>query len=229
MRCICIAAVLAASGVAVTAHASIAFSFADPIPGRQLHNTMNGGGAGVGLLSYDTSVPIAFLVDGTDDGFGPVTFAGARMEMNMTLGAAASIAGITLAPVAGTFTIYTMESEVRMDILTGTASAGSFVRISNTNSMLFSDPDFVYTAGAALAALMAPGSTFSAPSEAVFTLTDIAAVGGGSFIGPRGVFQSFDANTSFSGNTNVVPTPAGSLALALTGLAAVRRQRRREV
>ena len=32
--------------------------FADPIPGRQLHNEMNGGGAGIGLLTYDTSAPL---------------------------------------------------------------------------------------------------------------------------------------------------------------------------
>ncbi len=218
-------ALLAAVGVTAAANAGVAFSFADPIPGRQLHNEMNGAGAGIGLLTYDTSAVLAFLVDGTDEGFGPVVFGNARMEMNMTLGAASSFAGVTLAPVAGSFTIYSMASGSRVDILTGTASAGSFVRISNTNSLLFSDPDFEYTAGAALSALMAPGSSFADPSEAVFTLTDVAAVGGGSFIGPGGVFKSFDSNASFTGNTTVVPAPAASLALGLTAIGAIRRRR----
>lgn len=225
MRLITKTALLAAVGITAAANAQLAFSFADPIPGRQLHNEMNGGGAGIGLLTYDTSAPITFLVDGTNEGFGPVSFVNAHMEMSMTLGAASTFGGVTLAPVSGTFTIFHFVDEARENILTGTASAGSFVRISNTNSMLFSDPDFVYTAGAALAALMAPGSSFSDPSEAVFTLTDVAAVGGGSFIGPGGVFKSFDANASFTGNTTVVPAPAASLALALTAAGAIRRRR----
>ena len=175
MRLITKIALLSAVGITAAANASVAFSFADPIPGRQLHNEMNGGGAGIGLLTYDSTAPITFLVDGTDEGFGPVTFTNARMEMSMTLGAASSFGGVTLAPVAGTFTIYQGSGDSRVNVLTGAASAGSFVRISNTNSLLFSDPDFVYTAGAALTALMAPGSSFADPSEAVFTLTDVAA------------------------------------------------------
>ena len=225
MRLITKIALLTAVGITAAANAQIAFSFADPIPGRQLHNEMNGGGAGIGLLTYDTSAPITFLVDGTNEGFGPVTFADARMEMSMTLGAASTFSGVTLAPVSGTFTIYQGVGDSRVNILTGTASAGSFVRISNTNSMLFSDPDFDYTAGAALTALMAPGSTFADPSEAVFTLTDVAAVGGGSFIGPGGVFKSFDANASFTGNTTVVPAPAASLAMGLIAIGGLRRRR----
>ncbi len=225
MRLITKMALLTALGMTAAANAQIAFSFADPIPGRQLHNEMNGGGAGIGLLTYDTTAPITFLVDGTNEGFGPVTFTDARMEMLMTLGVASSAGGVTLAPVAGTFTIYQGSGDDRVNILTGTASAGSFVRISNTNSMLFSDPDFVYSAGAALAALMAPGRTFAGPSEAVFTLTDVAALGGGSFIGPGGVFKSFDSNASFTGNTAVVPAPAASLAMALTAVGAIRRRR----
>jgi hypothetical protein len=135
---------------------------------------------------------------------------------------------VTVAPVAGSFTIYRMiGGEVRQDILTGTASAGSFVRISNTNSMLFSDPDFVYTAGAALTNIMPQGMTFASPSEAVFTLTDVAVSGPGpaNFIGPGGVFRSFDANASFTGNTATIPAPGASVALALSGLAAARRRR----
>ena len=228
MRSMTICAVLAAAAVVATAQASVSFSFADPVPGRQLHNVSNGAGAGVGALSYDTSAILTFLVDGSEEGFGAVTFTDAHMELSMSLGAATTLGTVTVAPVSGSFTIYRMiGGEVRQNILTGTASAGSFVRISNTNSMLFSDPDFVYSAGAALTAIMPEGMTFASPSEAVFTLTDVAVSGAGpaSFIGPGGVFRNFDANASFTGNTATIPAPGASVALALSGLAAARRRR----
>lgn len=221
-----VVAALAAAAVAGSASASITFSFADPIPGRQLRNQANGAGVGVGLLTYDTTAPITFLVDGTDEGLSQWTWSNARMEMNLALGAATTFAGVTVAPVQGTFTIYDFTGSVRNDILTGTAAAGTFVRISNTNSILFSDPDFTYTAGPALAALLPSGVSFVNPTEGSFSVTDVSvAEGGGHFIGPGGVFRTFTANSSFSGNTALIPSP-GALALAATsGMIALRRRR----
>ena len=106
--------------------------------------------------------------------------------------------------------------------LDGVASAGTLVRISDTNAILFSNPNFTYTAGPALTAITGP-LVFSDPTEAVFTLTSIVAEGGGFFINPDGSFKTFDANSSFSGNT--VPTPGALLMAGLGGLCLARRRR----
>jgi hypothetical protein len=224
MRTICTLAALAGLAVVSTAQAGIAMSFADPIPGRQLHNVQNGAGLGVGQLSYDQNAVISLLIDGTDEGFGQVTFSNARMEMNLALGTAVTFGGVTQAPVIGTFTIYDMTAG-RVDIVTGVASLGTYVRVGNTNSLLFSDPNFSYLPGPALSALMAPGRTFTSPTEGVFTLTSILADGGGSFINPDGSFRTFDANASFSGNTEVVPAPGVMALMGLGTLCMARRKR----
>lgn len=217
-------AALAGLALSSAAHAGIAMSFADPIPGRQLHNTENGAAPGVGRMTYDQTAVLAFYIDGTAEGFGEVTFGNARMEMDLAIGAAVTFGGVTQAPVTGTFTVYDA-TDGRVDIITGVAQLGTYVRVGNTNSLLFSDPNFVYLPGPALTALMAPGRVFTNPTEGVFTLTSIAAVGGGNFLNPDGTFRTFDANASYSGNTEVIPTP-GALALAgLGALCLVRRKR----
>lgn len=216
------AAALTLAG-ASAANAGIAMSFADPIPGRQLHSQENGAGAGVALLTYDQNAVISFLFDASEMGAGQTVFANARMEMNLALGAATTNLGVTTAPVTGSFTIYDMSSASRVDIITGTAQLGSYVRIGNTNSLLFSDPDFEYTAGPALAGILPSGSVFADPTEGVFTLTAITPT---SFMNPNGTFKTFDANASFTGNAEVVPAP-GALALAGLGtLTLIRRKRR---
>ncbi|CAG1008462.1 hypothetical protein PHYC_03569 [Phycisphaerales bacterium] len=223
MRKSVVIAALAGLGLAAAAQAGVAMSFADPIPGRQMHNQANGSGPGIGFLTYDMAAPIQFLFDGSEDGLPNHVFLNARMEMQMSIGAATTVGGITTAPVSGFFKILDASSETPTEIITGIADAGTFVRISNTNSILFSDPNFSYTPGAALLAVTGPIS-FIDPSEAVFTLTSVVAEGGGSFINPDGTFRTFDANASFTGNTESVPTPG---ALALSGLGALCLARRR--
>jgi MYXO-CTERM domain-containing protein len=220
-------ALLVAGGVlalASAANASIAFSFADPIPGRQVSNLSNGGGVGIGRLSYDTAVPITFLIDGVEEGLGTATFTNARLRVDLTLGAAISIGGIVIAPVGGTFTIFDATSG--LDIVTGSSNLGSFVRVTGTNSIQFSTADgFAYSAGPALQSFLGPGLVLTADQEAVFTLTDIVTASGAPFIGPGGVFRDFQANASFSGTSNVVPTPGATALVGLAGLAAFRRRR----
>lgn len=217
---LCVAAVAGSASAGV-----ITFSFADPVPGRQLSAVANGAGPGVAALSYNTDT-INLLIDGSAEGFGALSFANARMELNMSLGSAVTIGGITVAPVAGFFTIYDFTGNVRTDIITGTSQAGSFVRVLGTNSLQFSTPDgFTYAAGPALTALLAPGRVLAAYQEGSFSLTDVQAAGGGNFIGPGGVFRDFTANTSYSGNTDVIPAP-GALALAGLGCLVATRRRR---
>lgn len=216
---------IAAAGtlaLASAAQAGVSFSFADPSGGRQLSNTAGMGTGGSGMLMYDTAAPLTLIVDGATSGLGATTFA-ARLEMNLNLGQAASVGGVTLAPVTGSFTLYTLASGSRSNLLTGTASSGSYVRVGATNSILFSDPGFSYSAGPALAPFL--GNLTLAPGfEGVFTVTDVD-TGGGSLINPNGSFSNFTGNASFSGTAQVIPSP-GVIALLGLGTALVARRRR---
>lgn len=224
MRTLTTTAALAACALAAHAHAGIAMSFADPVGGRQWHNEANGAGVGVGLMTYDMTASLSFLFDGSEDSLPTHVFADAHMELAMSIGSATTVGGITTAPVSGYFKIYAGAMLPENLILAGIADAGSYVRISNTSSVLFSDPTFSYVAGPALEAITGP-LVFTAPAEAVFTLTSILPVGGGSFLNTDGSFKTFDANASFSGNTQAVPAP-GAIVLALAGGVLVARRRR---
>lgn len=222
-------AALAASALMTSAHAGLAFSFSDPVPGKQLFNTQaNQAGPGTGILSYDSSVPIGFFVDGsTEPNAFTHLWSNARMEMSMTLYAGSTVGGIFSAPVVGYFRIFDATSG--LDILRGDASGGTFLRVSGTSSILLSsDSGFNYTFGAQLlSTLAATGNGGRLPTDAqegVFTLTDAVATGGGSLIGAGGVVRSFEANASFSGNAATTPAPGALALLALSGLAGRRRR-----
>ncbi|MCC6426619.1 MAG: hypothetical protein IT435_07335 [Phycisphaerales bacterium] len=206
------------------AQASIAFSFADPAGGRQMSNVKDGAGAGIGLMTYDTTAALTFIVDGSDESLGSLTFTNARMELRFEMSPAVTLAGITTAPVAGGFRIY--NADTGNDILTGASRDGAYVRIAGTNSILFSTPDgFTYAAGPDLTSWLPSGETLAPDQEAVFTLTDVLVAGGGSMFAAGGVFKDFTANASFSGNSQLVPAP-GALALAGIGGVLVARRRR---
>jgi len=207
------------------AQGSIAFSFADPIGGRQLTNIANGGGPGIGRLSYSATTPIVFIIDAGVE--GTTSYPNARLEFNnMDLGAAQTISIFTMAPVTGSFTVYDLTGGIRTNIVTGTANqAGAFMRVGDTSSMMFSSGNgFFYTAGPALVPLMG-GLALGGLQEATFTITDILTQGGLPVIGAGGVFNDFVANTSYSGNTGTVPAP-GSLALMVLGAGMSFRRRR---
>ncbi len=216
---------IAGLGLAAAAQGSVTMSFADPIPGRQLHNQVNGVAQGVGLMTYDSTAPLRFLFDGLEDSLPSNVFLNARMEMNFSIGTSSTVNGVTTAPVLGFFRIFDASTPSMLDIVTGVATAGTYVRISNTNAILFSDPNFTYIPGPALLAITGP-MVFTNPTEGVFTLTSVIAEGGDGFFNPDGSFRSFDANASFTGNTeSAVPTP-GALALAAASLLCLGMRRR---
>ena len=227
------AAIAALSSVclAAAANAGLAFSFSDPIPGRQLTNLQaNQAGAGTGVMSYDQFAALTLLVDGStaDNPFDHV-FSNARMEMSMTIYTGSTVGGVFSAPVAGFFRIF--DATTGADIVRGDATGGAFLRVSGTSSLLLSsDSGFSYTFGAALqSVLSATGNGGIAPldpQEAVFTITDALASGGGSIIGAGGVVRSFTANASYSGNTvtTAVPAPGAAALIGLAGLVARRRR-----
>ncbi|CAN5836432.1 hypothetical protein BH11PLA1_BH11PLA1_18560 [soil metagenome] len=217
---------------ASAAHADLAFSFADPVGGRQLTNTQNNaGGAGTGQLTYDQTAILAFLVDGSTEPLPfSFTFPNARMEMSVIIGTATVAGGITSAPVLlnSFFRIY--DQTTGNTIIRGDATGGAFIRFGGTSSILLSDiSGFAYTFGAGLQALLQPGRVATNPQEATFTVTDISTtrVQGipAPLVGPNGVISGFQANTSFSGNAAVVPTPGAMALLGIGGILAGRRRR----
>lgn len=220
--------VRAVSGIAAlvlgaAAQADITFSFADPSGGQQVTATANGGGAGVTRVTYDTSAPITFIVDTGAE--GGTTFTNARVEFtNFDVGAAVVINNMTFAPVSGTFTFYDFTGGVRTDILRGQSTTGAFVRVGIANAFMFSSANgFLYTAGAALLPVLG-AQNLMGQQDAVFSLTNINVQGGGPLIGANGAFNSFTADTSYSGSSQV-PAP-GSIAILMTAAAASFRRRR---
>ncbi len=214
--------------LAAAANASVTFQFADPTGGNQVTHVANGAGAGLGLMTYDTSANIDFFVDGSGSGLGSPSFLGAHLEINFVLGAGTVLgSGDIIIPVTGTFTIYQGSGMSRVDILTGTtlpSGSGAFFQVGSTQAILFSDPEgFAYTAGPALTPSLA-GNSLVDPQEAVFTITDLNLTSAASLLGAGGVVNSFTANTSFSGNANI-PTPGAMALVGLGGLVAVRRRR----
>ncbi len=212
---------------AAAALGSIAFSFADPAGGRQLTNTQGAGGdPTTGLISYDSAIPIDFIVDGTDDGLGSQTFS-AFLEMDLQIGTAAEIApGIFQASIVGAFSIFTAGDG---DILSGEFNDGNFLTLNSAGVIGGTNTaplPFQYFPGPVLEDFLGDDKSLGQLAEAVFTLTDITPAARGGLIGPKGVISGFSANASFSGVANVIPTPGAGLLVAcgLSG-AALRRRR----
>ena len=223
--------ILATLALSAAAQAGLAFSFSDPVPGRQLsHLQADQAGAGTGVMSYDQFATLAFYVDGSSQ-TNPFDhlFTNARMEMSMTIYTGSTTGGVFSAPVAGFFRIF--DATTGADIVRGDATGGAFLRVAGTSSLLLSsDSGFTYTFGSALQNLLNSSGNGGLgpvnPQEAVFTITDALAAGGGSIIGAGGVVRSFSANASYSGNveTAAVPAPGAAALIGLAGLAARRRR-----
>ena len=142
-RIFCLAAPLA---LAAAANAGLAFSFSDPVPGRQLTNVQgNQYGAGTGQMSYDQFANLSLLVDGSGES-NPFThvFSNARMEMSMAIYTGSTAGGVFSAAVQGFFRIF--DATTGLDIVRGDATSGAFLRVAGTSSLLLSsDTGFTYT------------------------------------------------------------------------------------
>jgi MYXO-CTERM domain-containing protein len=223
---------LASVALAGIANAGLAFSFSDPVPGRQLTNVQgNQYGLGTGHMSYDQFATLALFVDGSSEA-NPFThmFSNARMEMSMAIYTGSTVGGVFSAATQGFFRIY--DATTGEDIVRGDATSGAFLRVAGTSSLLLSsDSGFTYTFGAALQAALASSGNAGQlpvdPQEAVFTITDaITSTGSTSIIGAGGAVKSFTANASYSGNVETAAVPAPGTA-ALVGLAGLVTRRRR--
>lgn len=223
-----IVAVCGLAAVSATHAGVITFTFTPPASGGTLTNVANGASVNTGLMAFDQNAALNFTIDGTEEGFGVVNYPNARMEMLMTLSPAVDLGeGLFRASVTGTFTIYDYSGNVRNDLLIGTVSGGSFLRFGSTHTILLnSNLGFAYSAGPGLAALLPAGRTLSGAQDAAFALTNVQTFDGNpDVIGAGGVFESFTANTAFTGSSSVIPTP-GTIVLGMCGgILALRRRR----
>jgi hypothetical protein len=206
----------------------ISFSFSPPTSGGTMTNIANAGGVDTGLLVFNQNAPLNFSVDGTNEGFGVVNFPNARLSMSMALSPAQDLGGgLFTAALQGTFAIYDFTGGTRSDIIVGTVSGGTFLHFAESNVILLnSNTGLSYSAGPRLSALLAPGRTLAAPQDGTFALSNVRnSTGGTEILGPGGVFQTFFANTAFTGSSNVIPTPGAIVLAAAGGLVVTRRRR----
>lgn len=220
-----ILAALVLSSLAGVAAANVSFAFGDPAHGRQVTNSVVNNVST--NLSYNQNFIIPFIIDGQELANPFKTTVNARVIMDLNVGTGLSVAGVYQAPVTGNFRIVDAVSGALL--LRGDAGNGTFIRVGNTSSALFSDTNgFSYTKGAGLEAILAAngnaGLPVLNPQEGVFTMTQVTTTGGLPVIGSNGRLNPFTANASFSGNF-AVPTP-GAAALAGLGLIAAGRRRR---
>ncbi|MCE2966609.1 MAG: hypothetical protein ACK5WB_10055 [Phycisphaerales bacterium] len=224
MRSLAVSA-LALLSSAGAASADLSFTFSDATPG-EITNTTNGTSPGVGRLTYNSSAVLNFIVNGATEPTPFLTaFPNARMELDMAIGTASSFMGVVSAPLSGFFRIY--NADTGNDILRGDAGSGAFVRFGSSNALLFSDPvGLVYTFGADLIALLAPGRVPTSPvQDGVFTLTNVRAPSGAPLNIGAGMVPSFTADTAFTGSVTIIPTPGAAALMAIGGLVATRRRR----
>jgi uncharacterized protein (TIGR03382 family) len=217
-------AALVLSSLAGVAAANVSFAFGDPAHGRQVTNTVVNNVST--NLSYNNNFIVPFIIDGQELANPFKTTVNARVLMDLNVGTGLSVAGVYQAPVTGNFQI--VDAATGALLLRADAGNGTFLRVGNTSSVLFSDTNgFAYTKGAGLEAILAAngnaGLPVLNPQEGVFTMTQIT-TGGLPVIGANGRLNAFTANASFSGNF-AIPTP-GAAALAGLGLIAAGRRRR---
>jgi hypothetical protein len=217
---------------ALSADASVFFSFADPGPGRELQHIANDVSPGVGSLVYDTEASLDFLVDASESGLGVATFSNVRLEMNLSLGTATqAVPGLWVAPVIGSFTFYTFDQSaerVRVDLLHGANVDGNLINtvLGSTGSWAFgatSDSGFSWTALNDLADFLGAGFFLAGYADMAMTVTGTQS--DGPIVDEQGVFKNFVANLSFSGTATVIPAPSTLGVISIAGLAFCRRRR----
>lgn len=210
-----------ACALGAASNAAISFTFHDPAGQRELTYTSAGAGSNV---SYSTAIPVALIVDGSDEGMGVLTY-NTSLTMNITVGTAGPLAGVpggTFASMSGEFIF--RDFATTDELLRGTFTSGGMVGLSSAGALLTSNANGLsYTAsGALLNALTLAGvGQLFGDFDASFTITDASP---GITIGGDSYFASFTANTAFTG-TATVPAPGAFALVAGAGLCVLRRRR----
>lgn len=221
------AGLMCASAVA---HAGvITFSFTGVSSGGTLTTVAGAGGPDTALMVFNQNIPLNFTIDDTANGGGLTTFNNARATMSISLPPANNLGGgLFHSQVSGSFAIYDFTGNVRTDILTANLTGGIFQKFQTSHLIqLGTNTGLTYTAGPRLTQILGPGRQLAASESGLFALADVRTFTGGTeVIGPGNVFESFFANTAFTGSSNVIPNPGSVALLTVGGLMMARRRRK---
>jgi len=221
---------LAGAVATSAANAAVYFTFDDPTTPLEL-TYVAGTNNNSGSMSYSGAARVDLVVDGTEEGWGTITYS-ARLTMNLSVQGAFS-PPLTMAGVRGDFTFAIDDGFGGFeDILVGSTVdgagllfAGGFsgaVNFSNTG--FEGDGEFDWTALNSLSSFFDGNSLFGAQS-ASFSL---AAINPGVFgLNQEGYIPSFNANAAFVGaaEVNPIPTPGTAALLAVAALVGAPRRR----
>lgn len=196
--------------VAPTLRASIFFTLDDPGPGPEIayfEGTDNA--TNPGLFTY-IGAPLDLDVDGTQEGLGVQTFV-AQLQMSLTIGAIDGTLGSALsAPILGGSFSLVDTNAGNETIFSGALSGGGLLTLSTVGALIAtsSTGGLTLAEGPALAGFL--GGLQLAPTfDISFTLTNISPAVS---INQNNFLTTFTANSAFTGNAELIPTP-GSLAL----------------
>lgn len=234
-----ISALVMAAGlglVAQQASAVVTFAFDDnPGPDGQFTYSAPANFGELGLLQYDSEVPVDLSVDTTGEGGTEYDYTDATFTFTASVGTVfdGPFPGIYLAPlIDGSMSFSTSGGD---NLLTGTfgedGAVGFLVIVVNTGSINVSLEvgNLNYAPSAKLLGDLSANIgvgvlNFGPPFDAVWTLSNMPVLTTVALPNPAGgpaavYLNDFQANSSFSGTTGiVVPTPASA---ALAGLGVV--------
>lgn len=217
--------VLIAGACAAPTHASVFFTFDDPGAGPEISyfegtdNAIN-----PGVFTY-SGAAMTLVIDGTQEGLGIQTF-NAQLQMDLTIGAVeGSLGGALFAPILGGFFLFVDVDAGNEVIFSGIVTNGGLLTLSTVGSLITtSSTNGLFLAeGPALAGFL--GGLHLAPGfDISFTLTNISP---GVTTNQDNFLTSFTANSAFTGNAELIPTPGSMALFGLSAMSLSIRRRRR--
>lgn len=230
------------AGMAVgSANAAVFLTFADPPGAREVtYIAPTSGGDAYGILnasgSVNLEIDLSFVTGNAAD---VLVFSGADFAQTVSVGEVTVLSPSTWeAPLSnGSFSFYDAGGDL---IFSATYTSGATFIFGNSGATTTSNPeaDLVFTVGPAFtsalpASLVADGMTELLALDASFTLTALLFADNQKLVSmdnngdgfPEKYFNTFEANSAFTGTADLIPTP-GTLALAGLGLMAAARRRR---
>jgi hypothetical protein len=228
----------AATGVA---NGSVYLTFADPPGGREVsYVAPNAGGDAFGILNAFAVVNLSIDLSEVTGNIGDVLmFNGADFNHTVNVGALTVASSLIMeAPLTnGSFSFYDTHGDL---ILSASYDSGATFIFEASGATTTSNPDanLTFTVGPALLAAMPAVLVDSNMTEllaldASFTLTAFLFEGNKKVVAmdnngdgePEKYFNTFQANSAFTGTALLVPAP-GAIALAGLGVLTAARRRR---